>query len=104
MITNEDVIHRVDLRVGKIVHIENHSEASHLFIEQGKGPFIITCFIYLLYHSQHCIVDLNTESTDKVPNPRTIVSGLAPYMPKESLLVRGLNSIYMSVFSNIYIE
>jgi hypothetical protein len=35
-ITNEDVIHRVDLRVGKIVHIENHSEANHLFIEQGE--------------------------------------------------------------------
>lgn len=35
-IANDDVIHRVDLRVGKIVHIEQHAEASHLFIEQGK--------------------------------------------------------------------
>lgn len=34
-ITNDDVIHRVDLRVGKIVHVEQHSEANHLFIEQG---------------------------------------------------------------------
>jgi tRNA-binding EMAP/Myf-like protein len=34
-ITNDDVIHRVDLRVGKIVHIEQHAEANHLFIEQG---------------------------------------------------------------------
>lgn len=31
-----DVIHRVDFRVGKIVRIEQHAEASHLFIEQGK--------------------------------------------------------------------
>lgn len=35
-ITNDDVIHRVDLRVGKIVHIEQHSKANHLFIEQGQ--------------------------------------------------------------------
>lgn len=34
-ITSDDVIHRVDLRVGKIVHIEQHAEANHLFIEQG---------------------------------------------------------------------
>ncbi|KAI9011880.1 hypothetical protein CLU79DRAFT_771694 [Phycomyces nitens] len=31
-------------------------------------------------------VDLNMEPTETIPNPRTIVSGLAPYMPKESLL------------------
>jgi tRNA-binding EMAP/Myf-like protein len=35
-IADDDVIHRVDLRVGKIVHIEHHAEANHLFIEQGK--------------------------------------------------------------------
>ena len=34
-ITNDDPIHRVDLRVGKIIHIEQHAEANHLFIEQG---------------------------------------------------------------------
>lgn len=35
-IVAEDVIHKVDFRVGKIVHIERHAEANHLFIEQGK--------------------------------------------------------------------
>ncbi|GAA5808412.1 hypothetical protein MFLAVUS_011385 [Mucor flavus] len=64
-IVAEDVIHKVDFRVGKIVHIERHAEANHLFIEQ---------------------VDLNTEATETMPNPRTIVSGLAPFMPMESLL------------------
>lgn len=34
------------------------------------------------------LVDLDTETTEAMPNPRTIVSGLAPYMPMESLLVR----------------
>ncbi|RCI05756.1 hypothetical protein CU098_013135 [Rhizopus stolonifer] len=66
-VTDQDLIHRVDLRVGKIVHIEAHSEAQHLFIEQ---------------------VDLNTESTEAMPNPRTIVSGLAPYMSMDSILNR----------------
>lgn len=33
------------------------------------------------------IVELNTETTEAMPNPRTIVSGLAPYMPIEALLV-----------------
>ncbi|KAI8874952.1 nucleic acid-binding protein [Backusella circina FSU 941] len=65
LITEDDLIHRVDLRVGKITQIEQHQDASHLFVEQ---------------------VDLNTESTEKMPNPRTIVSGLAPFMTKESLL------------------
>lgn len=36
-IANDDVIHRVDFRVGKIVHIEQHNEANHLFIEQGNS-------------------------------------------------------------------
>lgn len=86
-IANEDVIHRVDLRVGKIVQIENHSEASHLFIEQGKGPFQNPFVAVSLILSFFFLVDLKTESTDTMPNPRTIVSGLAPYMTKESLLV-----------------
>lgn len=34
------------------------------------------------------LVDLNVEPTEAMPNPRTIVSGLAPFMPMESLLVR----------------
>ncbi|KAL7322619.1 hypothetical protein PS15p_211597 [Mucor circinelloides] len=64
-IASDDLIHRVDLRVGKIVQIEQHPDAAHLFIEQ---------------------VDLNVEPTEAMPNPRTIVSGLAPFMPIESLL------------------
>ncbi|KAI9310638.1 hypothetical protein BX666DRAFT_2005577 [Dichotomocladium elegans] len=58
-ITQNDIIHRVNLRVGQIVSIEKHPEASHLFIEQ---------------------VDIAEEKT------RTIVSGLAPYVPMESLM------------------
>ncbi|KAL9552938.1 hypothetical protein MBANPS3_003521 [Mucor bainieri] len=65
----DDLIHRVDFRVGKIVQIEQHPDATHLFIEQ---------------------VDLNTEATEAMPNPRTIVSGLAPFMPMESLLNRNV--------------
>lgn len=34
-ITNEDPVHKVDLRVGKIVQIDQHTDATHLFIEQG---------------------------------------------------------------------
>ncbi|GAN05929.1 nucleic acid-binding protein [Mucor ambiguus] len=68
-IASDDLIHRVDLRVGKIVQIEQHADAAHLFIEQ---------------------VDLNTEATEAMPNPRTIVSGLAPFMPMESLLDRNV--------------
>ncbi|KAI9491040.1 hypothetical protein BDB00DRAFT_834925 [Zychaea mexicana] len=58
-ITENDPIHRVNLCVGQIVSVEQHPEANHLFIEQ---------------------VNVNEEE------PRTIVSGLAPYMAKESLL------------------
>jgi tRNA-binding EMAP/Myf-like protein len=36
LITEDDFIHRVDLRVGKITQIEQHQDASHLFVEQGK--------------------------------------------------------------------
>ncbi|KAI8365673.1 hypothetical protein EDC96DRAFT_443337 [Choanephora cucurbitarum] len=61
-IAEQDEIHRVDLRVGQIVDIAPHPEASHLYIEQ---------------------VDLNTVTE---PNPRTIVSGLAPYMTMDTLL------------------
>lgn len=35
-IASDDLIHRVDLRVGKIVQIEQHPDATHLFIEQGE--------------------------------------------------------------------
>lgn len=35
-IDNNDPIHRVDLRVGKIVSVEKHPQADHLYIEQGK--------------------------------------------------------------------
>ncbi|KAK4520840.1 AP-2 complex subunit sigma [Mucor velutinosus] len=68
-IASDDLIHRVDFRVGKIVQIEQHPDAAHLFIEQ---------------------VDLNAETTEAMPNPRTIVSGLAPFMPIESLLNRNV--------------
>lgn len=35
-IAADDLIHKVDFRVGKIVQIEQHPEATHLFIEQGE--------------------------------------------------------------------
>lgn len=35
-IASDDLIHRVDFRVGKIVQIEQHPDATHLFIEQGE--------------------------------------------------------------------
>ncbi|CAO3695283.1 unnamed protein product [Rhizopus stolonifer] len=60
IVTAEDPIHKVDLRVGQIVDINNHPEAAHLHIEK---------------------VDLSNELADT----RTIVSGLVPYMSKESL-------------------
>ncbi|KAI8638736.1 hypothetical protein BD408DRAFT_422611 [Parasitella parasitica] len=63
----DDLIHKVDFRVGKIVQIEQHPAATHLFIEQ---------------------VDLNTGPAGEISNPRTIVSGLAPFMSMESLLNR----------------
>ncbi|KAF7728549.1 hypothetical protein EC973_005953 [Apophysomyces ossiformis] len=61
-LTSDDLIHRVDLRVGKIVHVESHPTAEHLYIEQ---------------------VSLDAESTE---TQRTIVSGLVKYIPRESLL------------------
>ncbi|CEG64971.1 hypothetical protein RMATCC62417_01856 [Rhizopus microsporus] len=59
-ITADDPIHKVDLRVGKITEIENHSDASHLYIEK---------------------VCVSKEPSEE----RTIVSGLVPYMSKDSL-------------------
>lgn len=41
VITADDPIHKVDLRVGKITEIENHSDASHLYIEKGFYSKII---------------------------------------------------------------
>ncbi|KAI8142442.1 hypothetical protein BJV82DRAFT_579504 [Fennellomyces sp. T-0311] len=70
-VSENDPIHRVNLRVGQIVSVDQHPEASHLFIEQ---------------------VNLNEDE------PRTIVSGLAPYMAKESLL---LQNKFVVVVSNM---
>ncbi|KAG0167936.1 hypothetical protein DFQ28_002879 [Apophysomyces sp. BC1034] len=61
-IASDDLIHHVDLRVGKIVQVDSHPTADHLYVEQ---------------------VALDTESTE---HQRTIVSGLAKYIPRESLL------------------
>ncbi|KAI8990089.1 hypothetical protein BDB01DRAFT_494055 [Pilobolus umbonatus] len=61
LIQKDDLIHRLDLRVGKVMSVEAHPDATHLFIEK---------------------VELNLD--DEVPC-RTIVSGLAPYMSKESI-------------------
>lgn len=36
LISNDDPVHKVDFRIGKIVQIEQHAEATHLFVEQGK--------------------------------------------------------------------
>lgn len=36
LLANDDPVHKVDLRVGKIVQIEQHAEATHLFVEQGS--------------------------------------------------------------------
>lgn len=43
------------------------------------------------------LVDLNAETTEVMPNPRTIVSGLAPFMTMESLLVKK-NCTFFSIF------
>ncbi|KAI8336896.1 hypothetical protein BD560DRAFT_440306 [Blakeslea trispora] len=61
----QDAMHRIDLRVGQIVDIQRHAEANHLYIEK---------------------VDLDSPTTETMPNPRTIVSGLAPYLSMDSLL------------------
>lgn len=34
-IARDDPIHRVNLRVGKVVNVEKHPGGEHLFIEQG---------------------------------------------------------------------
>ena len=51
-------LYRVDIRVGKILSVQEHEEADSLYIEQ---------------------IDVGEEE------PRTIVSGLRPYMPASSL-------------------
>lgn len=34
-IARDDPIHRINLRVGKVVNVEKHPGGEHLFIEQG---------------------------------------------------------------------
>lgn len=41
IITAEDPIHKVDLRVGQIVDVNNHPEAAHLYIEKGIFFFLL---------------------------------------------------------------
>lgn len=36
VVADDDLIHKVDFRVGRIVQVEKHPEATHLFIEQGE--------------------------------------------------------------------
>lgn len=53
------LIHHLDLRVGKIVHVEAHAQADHLYVEQ---------------------VDLGDHP------PRTIVSGLVKFIKSQDML------------------
>ncbi|KAG1044215.1 hypothetical protein G6F43_011480 [Rhizopus delemar] len=52
IITAEDPIHKIDLRVGKIIDINNHPEATHLYIEK---------------------VDLSAEQTDSRTIDRNVI-------------------------------
>jgi len=54
-------ISRLNIKVGKIVHVEKHPEAEKLYIEK---------------------IDIGE------PTPRTIVSGLVPYVPIEQMINR----------------
>ena len=47
-ITENDLIHRVNLRVGQIVKVDQHPDADHLFIEQGiykYNPFFFSFYM-----------------------------------------------------------
>jgi hypothetical protein len=54
-IAADDLIHKVDFRVGKIVQVEQHPEATHLFIEQGQCfayKFKLQCYLIYDNHSR----------------------------------------------------
>ena len=64
----DDAVRRLELRVGRVVDVWVHPQASGLYIEK---------------------VDLGDSPASKdVPNPRTIVSGLVQFCKPESLLNR----------------
>jgi tRNA-binding EMAP/Myf-like protein len=64
--SDQPLIHRLNVQVGKIVNVERHPEAEHLYVEQ---------------------VDLGEVTEENTPATRTVVSGLVKYMGIDELLV-----------------
>lgn len=64
-IGDQPLIHKLDLRVGRIVKVEPHPQAEHLYVEQ---------------------VDLGEKSEENVEQTRTIVSGLVKYVSMRDML------------------
>jgi len=62
---DQPLIHRLDLRVGKIIQVDPHPQAEHLYIEQ---------------------IDLGETADQGAPQTRTIVSGLVQYMKCQDML------------------
>lgn len=62
----QDLIHKLDLRVGKIVQVDHHPQADHLYVEQ---------------------VNLDEKTEEGAPHTRTIVSGLVKYINSQDMLV-----------------
>lgn len=62
---DQPLIHKLDLRVGRIVKVEPHPQAEHLYVEQ---------------------VDLGEKTEENVEQTRTIVSGLVKYISIQDML------------------
>jgi tRNA-binding EMAP/Myf-like protein len=63
---DQDLIHRLDLRVGKIVQVDQHPQADHLYVEK---------------------VDVGEQTQDGISHVRTIVSGLVKFIDAKDMLV-----------------
>ncbi|KAG2171737.1 hypothetical protein INT43_008117, partial [Umbelopsis isabellina] len=63
--SGQDLIHRLDLRVGKIVQVDLHPQADHLYVEQ---------------------VNLGEQAEESALHERTIVSGLVKYINSKDML------------------
>lgn len=64
--SEQPLFHRLNVRIGKIVQVERHPEAEHLYVEK---------------------VDLGEVTEENTPATRTIVSGLVKYMGINEMLV-----------------
>ncbi|KAI8583387.1 hypothetical protein K450DRAFT_223384 [Umbelopsis ramanniana AG] len=63
--SEQPLIHRLNVQIGKIVQVERHPEAEHLYVEK---------------------VDLGEVTEENTPVTRTIVSGLVKYMGINDML------------------